>query len=40
MKTIGEIQHELWYKEQRTNYWEKFHSVPTLFDMQNGGVVL
>lgn len=40
MKTIGEIEHELRFKEQRVSYWEKYHSIPTLFDMEKGGVVV
>ena len=40
MKTIEEIQHELWFKEQRVTYWEKHHSIPTLFDIKDGSVVL
>jgi hypothetical protein len=34
MKTIGEIETELQLKEQRVAYWEKYHSVPTMNDLE------
>jgi len=28
-KTVNEIEQELFLKNQRVNFWEKYHSVPT-----------
>lgn len=31
MKNINKI----WLKEQRVAYWERYHSIPTLSDIEN-----
>lgn len=36
MKTTGKIQRELWFKEQRVSFWERYHSIPTTFDVFGG----
>jgi len=32
-KTITEIEHELSIKDQRVKFWEKYHSIPTTYDL-------
>ena len=34
----NEIENELWLKEQRVNFWEKYHSIPTILDIENEGL--
>ena len=31
---------ELRLKEQRVEYWERYHSIPTNFDIEYGGVAV
>ncbi len=33
MKTIKEIEQELLVKEQRIEYWEKYHKIPSFSDL-------
>ena len=33
MKTIQEAEQELWIKEQRVSYWERFGVVPSISDL-------
>lgn len=32
-KTVNEIEQELILKEQRAKFWEKYHSIPTDYDL-------
>lgn len=33
MKTMQEAEQELWIKEQRVSYWERFGIVPSMSDL-------
>lgn len=33
MKTMQEAKQELWMKEQRVSYWERFGIVPSMSDL-------
>lgn len=39
MKTIKEIEKELRLKEERVHYWEMYHSLPGIDDLQRLGVI-
>jgi len=40
MKSLNEIENELHMKVQRVSFWEKHHSIPTKFDLENRGATI
>jgi len=35
-KTVNEVEQELLFKDLRVTFWEKHHSIPTMYDIMWG----
>jgi hypothetical protein len=38
MEKKTKIERELFLKDQRVTFWEKYHSIPTTYDLVWGGL--